>query len=142
MTIKTYLANFSPKMFGRGYLCISDLCRLPFLMPDWVWTRNHFYFCFLAAQFGQTSIVAYLVAKCCHINDTDSNGMTALMWSCFRANGLDPTRMLLTLVRKKKCLKEIVLVHLNLKILALFFYRGPQLRWEIIYMEILLCIGP
>ena len=51
----------------------------------------------LAAQFGHTAIVAYLVAKSCHINDTDSNGMTALMWSCFRANGLDPTRMLLTL---------------------------------------------
>ena len=34
----------------------------------------------------------------CHINDTDGNGMTALMWSCFRATqGLDPTRLLLTL---------------------------------------------
>ena len=51
--------------------------------------------------------MAYLVAKCCHINDTDSNGMTALMWSCFRANGLDPTRMLLTLVRRKYAFKEI-----------------------------------
>lgn len=52
----------------------------------------------LAAQFGHTAIVAYLVAKCCHINDTDSNGMTALMWACFKTtNGLDPTRMLLTL---------------------------------------------
>lgn len=52
----------------------------------------------LAAQFGHTAIVAYLVAKCCHINDTDANGMTALMWSCFRATqGLDPTRLLLTL---------------------------------------------
>ena len=52
----------------------------------------------LAAQFGHTAIVAYLVAKCCHINDTDGNGMTALMWSCFRATqGLDPTRLLLTL---------------------------------------------
>ena len=52
----------------------------------------------LAAQFGHTSIVAYFVAKKCHINDTDINGMTALMWSCFRAtSGLDPTRMLLTL---------------------------------------------
>ena len=51
----------------------------------------------LSAQFGHTAIVAYLVAKCCHINDTDSNGMTALMWSCFRSNSLDPTRMLLTL---------------------------------------------
>ena len=62
----------------------------------------------LAAQFGHTSIVAYLVAKCCHINDTDSNGMTALMWSCFRANGLDPTRMLLTLVRRKYAFKKIL----------------------------------
>ena len=34
----------------------------------------------------------------CHINDTDGNGMTAVMWSCFRATqGLDPTRLLLTL---------------------------------------------
>ena len=37
----------------------------------------------LAAQFGHTSIVAYFVAKKCHINDTDSNGMTALMLSYF-----------------------------------------------------------
>ena len=52
----------------------------------------------LAAQFGHTSIVAYLVAKSCHINDTDGNGMTPLMWSAFRATqGLDPTRLLLTL---------------------------------------------
>ena len=73
----------------------------------------------LAAQFGHTAIVAYLVAKrfekkisrilwqifwrffsnfSCHINDTDGNGMTAVMWSCFRATqGLDPTRLLLTL---------------------------------------------
>jgi ankyrin repeat protein len=52
----------------------------------------------LAAQFGHTAIVAYLVAKSCHINDPDANGMTALMWACFRAtNGIDPTRLLLTL---------------------------------------------
>lgn len=38
----------------------------------------------LAAQFGNTSIVAYLLAKGIDINTPDSNGMTALMWSAFR----------------------------------------------------------
>lgn len=38
----------------------------------------------LAAQFGFTSIVAYLLAKGIEINTPDANGMTALMWSAFR----------------------------------------------------------
>lgn len=38
----------------------------------------------LAAQFGHTAIVAYLVAKGQEINAPDVNGMTALMWACYR----------------------------------------------------------
>jgi len=39
----------------------------------------------LAAQFGFTSIAAYLIAKGMDIDAPDSNGMTALMWASFRA---------------------------------------------------------
>lgn len=38
----------------------------------------------LAAQFGHTAIVAYLVAKGNEINAPDANGMTPLMWASFR----------------------------------------------------------
>ncbi|XP_054164715.1 palmitoyltransferase ZDHHC17-like [Oppia nitens] len=51
----------------------------------------------LAAQFGHTSIAAYLLAKNQDINVADSNGMTPLMWSAFRVNASDPTRMFITL---------------------------------------------
>ncbi|KAF7488086.1 Palmitoyltransferase ZDHHC17 [Sarcoptes scabiei] len=51
----------------------------------------------LAAQFGHTSIAAYLIAKGQDIDAPDSNGMTALMWSAFRNNSVDPTRLLITL---------------------------------------------
>lgn len=51
----------------------------------------------LSAQFGHTSIAAYLIAKGQDINAPDINGMTALMWSSFRVNSNDPTRLLITL---------------------------------------------
>ncbi|XP_071035381.1 palmitoyltransferase ZDHHC17 [Parasteatoda tepidariorum] len=51
----------------------------------------------LAAQFGHTAIVAYLVAKGQNVNATDRNGMTPLMWSCYRISTNDPTRLLMTL---------------------------------------------
>jgi palmitoyltransferase ZDHHC13/17 len=35
----------------------------------------------LAAQFGFTAIVAYLVAKGINVNMQDKSGMTPLMWS-------------------------------------------------------------
>ena len=77
----------------------------------------------LAAQFGHTAIVAYLVAKCCHINDTDGNGMTALMWSCFRATqGLDPTRLLLTLGENLKLLYALT-IHFYI---FSFFWKGHR----------------
>ena len=50
----------------------------------------------LAAQLGHTAIVAYLVAKGCDVNGPDVNGMSPLMWACFRStSGVDPTRLLL-----------------------------------------------
>ncbi|KAH9527412.1 Palmitoyltransferase zdhhc13 [Dermatophagoides farinae] len=51
----------------------------------------------LAAQFGHTSIVAYFIAKGQDIDAPDTNGMTALMWSSFRNNSIDPTQLLITL---------------------------------------------
>jgi len=51
----------------------------------------------LAAQFGHTSIVAYLIAKGQDINARDMNGMTPLMWSCYRVFGYDWHLQLLTL---------------------------------------------
>ncbi|XP_054710028.1 LOW QUALITY PROTEIN: palmitoyltransferase ZDHHC17-like [Uloborus diversus] len=51
----------------------------------------------LAAQFGHTAIVAYLVAKGQNVNAADKNGMTPLMWSSYRIATNDPTRLLLTL---------------------------------------------
>ena len=50
----------------------------------------------LAAQLGHTAIAAYLVAKGCDINGPDANGMSPLMWACFRStSGVDPARLLL-----------------------------------------------
>ena len=50
----------------------------------------------LAAQLGHTAIAAYLVAKGCDVNGPDANGMSPVMWSCFRStSGVDPTRLLL-----------------------------------------------
>ncbi|XP_018337645.1 PREDICTED: palmitoyltransferase Hip14 isoform X1 [Trachymyrmex septentrionalis] len=56
----------------------------------------------LAAQFGYTAIVAYLVAKGVNPNMPDRSAMTPLMWSAYKVNSLsfyslDPTRLLLTL---------------------------------------------
>ncbi|WAR03499.1 ZDH17-like protein [Mya arenaria] len=50
----------------------------------------------LAAQFGHTSIVAYLIAKGQDVDMLDKNGMTALMWASYRVFGYDPARLLLT----------------------------------------------
>ncbi|CAH1388918.1 unnamed protein product [Nezara viridula] len=50
----------------------------------------------VAAQFGHTSIVAYLIAKGVPVNCQDSTGMTPLMWSSYKVASLDPTRLLLT----------------------------------------------
>lgn len=38
----------------------------------------------LAAQFGHTAIVAYLLARGDNVNLLDKNGMTPLMWSAYR----------------------------------------------------------
>ncbi|GAB6024086.1 Palmitoyltransferase Hip14 [Chamberlinius hualienensis] len=51
----------------------------------------------LAAQFGHTAIVAYLIAKGQNVNMVDRNGMTPLMWAAYRVNCLDPSRLLITL---------------------------------------------
>lgn len=53
----------------------------------------------LAAQFGHTAVVAYLVARQAGagVDDGDAAGMTPLMWSCWKVAAVDPTRLLLTL---------------------------------------------
>lgn len=40
----------------------------------------------LAAQFGHTAIVAYLVAKGVNPNMLDRSAMTPLMWSAYKVN--------------------------------------------------------
>ena len=50
----------------------------------------------LAAQLGHTAIAAYFVAKGCDVNGPDANGMSPLMWACFRStSGVDPARLLI-----------------------------------------------
>ena len=51
----------------------------------------------LAAQFGHTAIVGYLIAKGQNVNVADSNGMTPLMWASYRTTTIDPIRLLVTL---------------------------------------------
>lgn len=52
----------------------------------------------LAAQFGKTGIVAYLLAKGVDINVPDAYfGRTALMWAAFRTTTQDPVRLLINL---------------------------------------------
>jgi palmitoyltransferase ZDHHC13/17 len=51
----------------------------------------------LAAQFGHTACVAYLIAKNVYVDTYDGSGMTALMWASWKMFTLDPVRLLLTL---------------------------------------------
>ncbi|KAG5672899.1 hypothetical protein PVAND_002987 [Polypedilum vanderplanki] len=51
----------------------------------------------LAAQFGHTAVVAYLIAKNVYVDTYDGNGMTSLMWASWKVMTLDPVRLLLTL---------------------------------------------
>ena len=48
----------------------------------------------LAAQFGHTAIVAYLIAKGQDVDLPDKTGMTALMWASYRVFGYAPSLML------------------------------------------------
>ncbi|XP_043191814.1 palmitoyltransferase ZDHHC17-like [Amphibalanus amphitrite] len=52
----------------------------------------------VAAQCGFTNIVAYLLASAggAGVNAPDDSGMTPLMWSAYKTNGMDPTRLLVT----------------------------------------------
>ncbi|XP_006817985.1 palmitoyltransferase ZDHHC17-like [Saccoglossus kowalevskii] len=49
----------------------------------------------LSSQFGHTAILAYLIAKGQDPNMLDQNGMTPLMWSCYRMFVVDPARLLI-----------------------------------------------
>ncbi|XP_028157492.1 palmitoyltransferase Hip14 isoform X2 [Ostrinia furnacalis] len=51
----------------------------------------------LAAQFGHTAVVAYLVARGVPVDAADAGGMTPLMWACWKVAAVDPARLLLTL---------------------------------------------
>ncbi|XP_067930855.1 palmitoyltransferase ZDHHC17-like [Watersipora subatra] len=51
----------------------------------------------LCSMFGHSKIVAYLVAKGYDVDTPDKNGMTPLMWACYRTASMDPTRLLITL---------------------------------------------
>uniref|UniRef100_A0A7M5V2J9 Palmitoyltransferase n=1 Tax=Clytia hemisphaerica TaxID=252671 RepID=A0A7M5V2J9_9CNID len=49
----------------------------------------------LAAQFGHSTIVAYLLSKGVDVDVMDQNGMTPLMWASYRSFGIDPLRLIL-----------------------------------------------
>lgn len=51
----------------------------------------------LAAQFGHTPVVAFLVTQGVLVDVTDRGGMTALMWAAWKVSAVDPARLLLTL---------------------------------------------
>lgn len=51
----------------------------------------------LAATFGHTAVLAYLIAKSVYIDAFDGSGMTSLMWASWKVMTLDPVRLLLTL---------------------------------------------
>ncbi|CAH0628541.1 unnamed protein product [Chrysodeixis includens] len=51
----------------------------------------------LAAQFGHTAVVAYLVARGVAADAADAGGMTPLMWASWKVSAVDPARLLLTL---------------------------------------------
>lgn len=51
----------------------------------------------LAAQFGHTPVVAFLVTQGVDVDVPDRGGMTALMWACWKVAAVDPARLLLTL---------------------------------------------
>jgi len=40
----------------------------------------------LATMFGHSKIVAYLAAKGFDVDTPDNNGMTPLMWACYRTS--------------------------------------------------------
>lgn len=51
----------------------------------------------IAAQFGHTAILAYFIARGVPCDLQDRGGMTALMWSAWKVQALDPVRLLMTL---------------------------------------------
>ena len=46
----------------------------------------------LAAQFGFTAIIAYLIAKGTDVNLRDRNGMTPISWSAYRCAAPESSR--------------------------------------------------
>lgn len=51
----------------------------------------------IAAQFGHTAICAYFIARGVNPDLQDRSGLTALMWSAWKVQALDPVRLLMTL---------------------------------------------
>ena len=51
----------------------------------------------LAAQFGHTRIVSYLISRGQGVNTQDQDGMTALMWAAYKTTTEDPLKLLITL---------------------------------------------
>jgi len=54
----------------------------------------------LAAQFGYTAIVAYLVAKGVNPNMPDRSAMTPLMWSAYKVNRYTEYRIIVLQVTR------------------------------------------
>ncbi|KAF6018027.1 ZDHHC17 [Bugula neritina] len=73
----------------------------------------------LATMFGHSKIVAYLAAKGFDVDTPDNNGMTPLMWACYRTSNYDPTRLLLSLgadVNKKDLVQGNTPLHWGLQV--------------------------
>ena len=83
------LMSWSPSMSAP---LIYGLCDCFFCLPAYFLKHYNIFLlgcsCIhLAAQFGHTAIVAYLLAKGQDVDMQDRNGMTALMWSSYRVFG-------------------------------------------------------
>lgn len=83
----------------------------------------------LAAQFGHTAVVAYLIARNVHPDTFDAGGMTALMWSSWKILSLDPVRLLLTLGANPN-LQD--LTHGNTALHWAIMARNPRAIWSLI----------
>lgn len=86
-TTRFNLTKINPfiALFRQGYL--ATVVILMRAGADPTLKDNEGFSCIhLAAQFGHTAIVAYLVAKGVSPNTPDKNSMTPLMWSAYKVN--------------------------------------------------------
>lgn len=84
----------------------------------------------LAAQFGHTAVVAYLIARNVSPDNYDGGGMTALMWCSWKILSLDPVRLLLTLGANPN-IQDVT--HGNTALHWAILARNPRAIWSLIF---------